>query len=163
FLTDNVGRDLVEIAATQHCEMILLGWHRELIAPEQLRALAHRVFKLASCDVAVFLDERGDGVGRGSVVAIEGQDAATNAGVARIASRAAESLVSIVRRGGSTSGDALGVIAVERVVPESSNFGVQVDRIVASAECPVLVVRPSATPVSIRPEMAAVRRAGSYV
>jgi Kef-type K+ transport system membrane component KefB len=166
FLTDNVGRDLAEIAATQHCEMILLGWHRALIAPEVLRALAHRVFKLAECDVAVFVDERGDGVRRGeggSIVAIDGQEGVTNAGVLRIASRAAESLVSVVRHGHSTGGDALAVVAVERVVPETSNFGVQVDRVVESAECPVLVARPSATPVSIRPEVRPVRRAGAYV
>ena len=163
FLTDNVGRDLAEIAATQHCEMIVLGWHRALIAPEILRGLAHRVFKLAECGVAVFVDERGDGVrraDRGSVIAIEGPDAETNAGVVHIAERIAESLGAVVRRGDSTGSDVLGVIAVDRVVPERSNFGVEVDRVVARAECPMLVVRPSATPVSIRPAHDALSSAG---
>ena len=166
FLTDNVGRDLAEIAATQHCEMILLGWHHALIAPDVLRALAHRMFKLAECDVAVFVDERGDGVRRvegGSIVAIEAQDAATNAGVVRIAGRVAEGLVSVVRRGDLATGDVLGVIAVEPVVPEHSNFGVDVDRIVAAAECPVLVVRPSAAAVSIRPAPGLMRDAEARV
>jgi hypothetical protein len=166
FLSDNVGRDLAEIAATQHCEMILLGWHRALIAPEVLRALAHRVFKLAECDVAVFVDERGDGIRRldgGSIVAIAAQDAATDAGVVRIAERIAASLVSAVRRGDSVSGDTLAVIAVERIVPERSNFGNHVDGILARGNSPVLVVRPSAAVVSIRPAMESSRDAGSYV
>jgi Kef-type K+ transport system membrane component KefB len=155
FLTDSVGRDLAEIAATQRCETILIGWHRALIAPETLRALAHRLFKIAECDVAVWVDARGDGMRRehGEIVAVESRDVAANAGVARIAQRVAEGLVSVVSRTESTTNAALAVVAVESTIPEHANFGAHVDGVVERAQCPVLVVRPTSAPVSIRPRL----------
>jgi Kef-type K+ transport system membrane component KefB len=62
FLTDDVGSDLARIAADQGCETILLGWHRASLAHNVIQALVHRVFALARCDVAVFVDRTGRGI-----------------------------------------------------------------------------------------------------
>lgn len=62
FLTDDVGSDLARIAADQGCETILLGWHRASLAHNIIQALVRRVFTLARCDVAVFVDRTGRGI-----------------------------------------------------------------------------------------------------
>ncbi len=78
FLTDDVGGDLARIAADQGCETILLGWHRASLAHNIIQALVHRVFALARCDVAVFVDRAGRGIAtadgdeRGVVVPLTG-------------------------------------------------------------------------------------------
>ena len=161
FLSDNVGRDLADVAATQRCDAILLGWYRALIPPDVLRALVHRVFKLASCDVAVLVDRRGDGIRHvdgGAVVALSGADDTSNHGIARTVATLAVSLDAVVRHEhlrGPMTDDAettlVAVVAAERVIRERGDFGDLVDATIAEASHPVLVVRPSATPVSIRP------------
>jgi Kef-type K+ transport system membrane component KefB len=62
FLTDAVGPDLARIASDQECELILLGWLRASLAQHVIEALVREVFKLATCDVAVFVDPEGQGV-----------------------------------------------------------------------------------------------------
>ena len=62
FLTDDVAPDLARIAADQGCEAILLGWHRASLAHHVIQTLVHRVFALARCDVAVFVDRSGQGI-----------------------------------------------------------------------------------------------------
>ena len=62
FLSEDVGKDLAFVAGTQQCDAILLGWHRASLARNVVRALVHRVFKLAPCDVVVFVDRRGLGI-----------------------------------------------------------------------------------------------------
>lgn len=62
FLTDDVGADLARIAADQGCAAIVLGWHRASLAHVVIQALVRRVFALAPCDVAVFVDRAGKGI-----------------------------------------------------------------------------------------------------
>jgi Kef-type K+ transport system membrane component KefB len=64
FLTDDVAPDLARIAADQHCELILLGWHRASLARHVIQALVRRVFAMARCDVAVYVDQSGQGFRR---------------------------------------------------------------------------------------------------
>jgi Kef-type K+ transport system membrane component KefB/nucleotide-binding universal stress UspA family protein len=94
FLSDDVGADLARVAADQGCDAILLGWHRASLERHVVRALAHRTFALAPCDVAVFVDRRGRGVlaeaDRPTLVALtggEGDEAAV-----RLGTRLAENL-----------------------------------------------------------------------
>jgi len=65
FLTDDVGADLARIAADQGCAAMILGWHRASLAHEVIQALVRRVFALAPCDVAVFVDRAGSGLTKG--------------------------------------------------------------------------------------------------
>ncbi len=62
FLSDAVGPDLARIAADQHCDAILLGWHRASLARHVVQALVLKTFELAPCDVAVLVDREGRGV-----------------------------------------------------------------------------------------------------
>jgi Kef-type K+ transport system membrane component KefB len=62
FLSDDVATDLSRAATDQGCELILLGWHRASLARHVIQALVRRVFELAGCDVAVFLDAKGGGI-----------------------------------------------------------------------------------------------------
>ena len=62
FLTDDVGPDLARIAADQKCDSILLGWHRASLARHIIKALVHKTFQLAPCDVAVLVDRVGRGI-----------------------------------------------------------------------------------------------------
>jgi len=62
FLTDDVGPDLARIAADQKCDSILLGWHRASLARHIIKALVHKTFQLAPCDVAVLVDREGRGI-----------------------------------------------------------------------------------------------------
>ncbi len=62
FLSDDVSPDLARIARDQHCDTMLLGWHRASLPKHVIQALVHRIFTLASCDVAVFVDPEGVGI-----------------------------------------------------------------------------------------------------
>jgi hypothetical protein len=152
FLSDNVGRDLVLVAETQHCSAILLGWHRASLERHVIRALVHTVFQLASVDVAVFVDRQGAGVraepAKPVLLVLSAGDAAGS--LAAIAERVAESLQTIVR-----------TVEIERGQPrepvslahpsavvvgagpdfDQSDFGEAATAVAGSAECPVFVVR----------------------
>jgi Kef-type K+ transport system membrane component KefB len=62
FLSDDVSPDLARVARDQHCDTMLLGWHRASLPKHVIQALVHRVFTLAACDVAVFVDPVGAGI-----------------------------------------------------------------------------------------------------
>lgn len=62
FLSDDVSPDLARIARDQHCDTMLLGWHRASLPKHVIQALVHRIFTLASCDVTVFVDPAGIGI-----------------------------------------------------------------------------------------------------
>ena len=62
FLSDDVGQDLAHVASTQRCDVVLLGWHRPSLSRSVIRALVHRVFALALCDVVVLVDREGLGI-----------------------------------------------------------------------------------------------------
>jgi Kef-type K+ transport system membrane component KefB len=62
FLSDDVSPDLARVARDQHCDTMLLGWHRASLPKHVIQALVHRIFTLASCDVAVFVDPAGTGI-----------------------------------------------------------------------------------------------------
>jgi Kef-type K+ transport system membrane component KefB len=62
FLSDDVSPDLARVARDQHCDTMLLGWHRASLPKHVIQALVHRVFTLAACDVAVFVDPVGTGI-----------------------------------------------------------------------------------------------------
>ena len=167
FLSDNVGRDLCDIAVSQRCNAILLGWHRASLAREVVRALVHRVFKLAKCDVLVFVDRTGDGItapksGPARVIAAvtSAEDAPAVTGTAqRLADNLGGGVVAM--SGPSVIDDAVAasasaaaaVVAVEHMMEEESDFGNVATALGARADCPVLVVRPSSSHVSIIPGM----------
>jgi Kef-type K+ transport system membrane component KefB len=95
FLSDDVGQDLAHIAAAQHCDAVLLGWHRASLDRRVIRALVHRVFSLASCDVVVFIDRRGDGIQpRADRPIVLASTSHGEAAVIRTVTRLAESLTS---------------------------------------------------------------------
>ncbi len=62
FLSDDVGPDLARMAADPGCEAMLLGWHRASLPRNVIQALVRRVFTLAACDVAIFVDRAGQGI-----------------------------------------------------------------------------------------------------
>ncbi len=62
FLSDDVSPDLARVARDQQCDTILLGWLRASLPKHVIQALVHRIFTLASCDVAVFVDPEGSGI-----------------------------------------------------------------------------------------------------
>ena len=161
FLSDDVGRDLALVAETQHCSAILLGWHRASLERHVVRALVHKVFRLASADVAVFVDRQGVGVqpqpAKPLLLVLSPADA--NGNLAAIAGRIAESLQTIVRtveiEGGPqrqpvalTPGSAVVVAAGPDF--DQSDFGEAATAVAEGAECPVFVVR-SATAASGAP------------
>ncbi|HEU4996457.1 MAG TPA: cation:proton antiporter [Gemmatimonadaceae bacterium] len=162
FLSDNVGRDLADIAATQRCTTIVLGWYRASMEPAALRAMVHRIFEHAPppCDVAVLVDERGTGIvgdpGRAIVAAVAPNE---SAGVLDIAERLADGFnVGVLPIAPESPGFAdtarsasAVVVGVDRVVRDDSNFGASVDALVRDAGGPVLVVRPKGATVTIRP------------
>jgi hypothetical protein len=88
---------LAYVAGAQQCDAVLLGWHRASLDRPVIRALVHRIFSLASCDVVVFVDRSGDGIERQSsrpivvVSTVHGE-----VGVTRTATRLAESLAASV-------------------------------------------------------------------
>jgi nucleotide-binding universal stress UspA family protein len=167
FLSESVGRDLSDVAASQRCDAMLLGWHRASLARDVVRALVHRVLKVAKCDVLVFVDRKGDGItgvpGATApvVAAITSEEDA--ASVSEIAQRLADNLGTTVQRmsGHDVVPDVVAasheapvaVVAVGHMMEEESDFGAVPTGLAAQAECPVLVVRPSSLHVSIIPGM----------
>jgi nucleotide-binding universal stress UspA family protein len=146
---------------------MLLGWHRASLARDVVRALVHRVLKVAKCDVLVFVDRKGDGItgvpGATApvVAAITSEEDA--ASVSEIAQRLADNLGTTVQRmsGHDVVPDVVAasheapvvVVAVEHMMEEESDFGAVPTALAAQTECPVLVVRPSSLHVSIIPGM----------
>jgi nucleotide-binding universal stress UspA family protein len=150
FLSDDVGEDLSYVAEMQDCDVILLGWHRASLEHRVVRALVHRIFKLAPRDVVVFVDRRGTGIqGDGQLVALRANDSDT--ATADVAQRVAESLQSKVVRVSDQEtmpGDAAAaIVAVQQPWNEQDEFGAPATAFARTAECPVLVVR-AATPQS---------------
>ncbi len=145
FLSEDVGQDLAYVAASQDCDVVLLGWHRASLEHRVVRALVHRVFQLAPCDVVVFVDRRGLGIPAegGRVVALLDS---TSAAVTNIGQRVAESMQGQLL---SLSPDApppdaaVAVIGVEPPWNEKDEFGVVATAFAARAEHPLLVVRPA--------------------
>jgi Kef-type K+ transport system membrane component KefB len=159
FLSDDVGQDLGYIADAQQCDAVLLGWFRASLDRRVIRALVHRVFSLAPCDVVVFVDRRGDGItqpsGRPIVVASvsHGEAAAT-----RTAMRLGESLASSVEvvdamaleaAARQSAAAAVAVIATGDSWSDEHDFGQPATAFTDAAHCPVMVVRPSPTPAVI--------------
>jgi Kef-type K+ transport system membrane component KefB/nucleotide-binding universal stress UspA family protein len=152
FLSEDVGQDLAYVAAGQRCDTVLLGWHRASLEQHVIRALVHRVFKLAPCDVVVFIDRRGMGVEPGSgpvVMALSSTD--DDEAVTRIGRRIAESLQSDLlplSTGAGAVRAAATVVSVGGPWSEEAEFGQPAAALVAQAECPVLVVRAAPVPPS---------------
>lgn len=159
FLSDDVGRDLVLVADTQQCSAMLLGWHRASLERHVVRALVHTVFRLASADVAVFVDRRGAGVrpDPANAVLLVRSAADEDGNLTAMAGRIADSLGTVVRTvtlegvqpGGPVSlahGAAVVVAAGPDV--DRSDFGEAATAVAGRAECPVFVVRR----VAARPE-----------
>jgi Kef-type K+ transport system membrane component KefB len=162
FLSDDVALDLALVAETQRCSAILIGWHRASLERHVVRALLHTLFRLASADVAVFVDRRGVGVQPEPaktvllVASAEDDDGSPTA----IAARIAESLQTIVRTvaiAGAHPGepDALahGSAVVVAAGPDfdRSDFGEAATAVAGSAECPVFVVRRVAAASGVSP------------
>jgi Kef-type K+ transport system membrane component KefB len=162
FLSDDVARDLADIALTQRCDRVLLGWHRASLSIEVVRRLVARVFALATCEVVVFIDRRGNGIASdaaGPVLLVE--SGAATAAVAAIAEHVgargvpkplrmvvtaaaakrpeADSMATVVRQ----SADAPAVVVALAATPDDlANFGEPATGIAELAACPVLLVRP---------------------
>ena len=165
FLSDDVAQDLADIAATQRCEIVLVGWHRASLDHQAVRALVHRVFMLAPCDVIVYVDRPGEGVppvaGRPVLVAFASDE---DQRVLEIGQRLADSLqTAVLRIGGSGSspggrlldaavresaGATVAVAGVGSKGTKEDDFGQLATAFAAAAACPVLVVRkhPGITP-----------------
>ncbi|MBI4521934.1 MAG: cation:proton antiporter [Gemmatimonadetes bacterium] len=58
FVTTDVGRDIVEVAHAKHANVILMGWHKPIIATSILSGTVREVMRNAGTDVAVYV-ERG--------------------------------------------------------------------------------------------------------
>lgn len=158
FLSEDVGRDLADIAATQRCDVMVLGWHRASLSLDVVRRLVQHVFALAACDVVVFVDRRGDGIvpdGRQAVLLVQASSdgdaaAATTAGHVAAPSGPVErrdllastgdALASLIR---DSSAAAAVVVALGKLPPDLADFGEPATAIAAQAECPVLLVRPA--------------------
>ncbi|MFL5578923.1 MAG: cation:proton antiporter [Gemmatimonadaceae bacterium] len=98
FLSDNVGEDLADIAGSQRCDAVLLGWHHASLDLGPLRAMVQRVLSRAPCDVLVLVDRRGAGLAPESGPTLVARVAgAEDAGVRRAAERLAAGLGSDVR------------------------------------------------------------------
>jgi Kef-type K+ transport system membrane component KefB len=163
FLSEDVARDLAYIADSQRCETVLLGWHRASLDREVVRALVHRVFALAPCDVIVFVDRLGRGVppgtGRPVTIAFAHDD---DRAVLEIGRRLADSLQTTVQRvgrSGAGQGDealnaavhesassSAAVVAVGTPWTKEAEFGQPATRFAGAATCPVLVIRPAPGP-----------------
>ncbi len=118
FLSDDVSPDLARIARDQHCDTILLGWHRASLPKHVIQALVHRIFTLASCDVAVFVDPAGIGIRPDAdrPVVIFLQSSAQDDGAVRLGMRLAEDMeasVKLVGFVGDQDGRALTVASEE--------------------------------------------------
>jgi Kef-type K+ transport system membrane component KefB len=104
FLSDDVSPDLARVARDQHCDTMLLGWHRASLPKHVIQALVHRVFSLASCDVTVFVDPAGAGIrpeaDRPVVIILGGR--AQDEGAIRLGMRLAEDMRTSVKLVGYT-------------------------------------------------------------
>jgi len=160
FLSDAVGPDLIHTADTQHCDMILLGWHRPSLARHVIRENVHLLFRRASAGVGVFVDRQGNGVradGGGPVVVAQSggvhDEAASEAGL-----RLAESLKTSTVRVPLTAGDGHTLAAavqqslhapvgVVGLGPDwaAGDFGGAASSLAEGAGCPVYVVRGRST------------------
>jgi Kef-type K+ transport system membrane component KefB len=167
FLSDDVGRDLALVAATQRCDAVLLGWHRASLERHVVRALIHRVFEAAPCAAVVFVDRHGNGLPTGGLpIAVAGSADGTEAVVLDIARRLAETFGSRVdlvpipeaiahtgaggvlgtdaaalQQAARASGAAAAVVMpCGRVVSADAEFGQPATAFATLADCPVLVV-----------------------
>ncbi len=155
FLSGDVGQDLAYVAATQQCDMILLGWHRASIERPVVRSLVHRVFRLAPCDALVFVDRRGLGIraqGKPVVIAFDSDE--QEKAVTEIGRRLAASLQTdlISRRTDAEVPDAAAAV-VSTLPPwtKEIDFGAPATTFAARAEWPILIVRPKAAIEGERP------------
>ena len=148
FLSDDVGRDLAYVAETQECDALLLGWHRASLQREVVRALVHRIFKFAPCDVIVFVDRRGLGIQtRGEPVVMVADASGNEEALRKIAQPIAQSLPTELIAGDPKSPliDCSAAV-VQATLPwnAEAEFGQPATALTAAAECPVFVVRPGA-------------------
>src|SRR5206468_8158868 len=99
FLSDDVSPDLARIARDQHCDTLLLGWHRASLPKHVIQALVHGIFTLATCDVAVFVDPAGTGIRpiADAPVVIVLESSEQDEGAIRIGLRLAEDLHTSVK------------------------------------------------------------------
>jgi Kef-type K+ transport system membrane component KefB len=157
FLSDDVAQDLAYVAATERCDVVLLGWHPHLLDRSVARAQAQRIFRLAPCEVVLFVDREGLGTRRepDRRVLLIRTSTEDDGAAKRAADRLAENLHSDVDvMDLSGSGSQLTGVAVRRladaavaVVPagkewrDREDFGRLATEIATVAECPVLVVR----------------------
>ncbi|MHB8645140.1 MAG: cation:proton antiporter domain-containing protein [Thermomicrobiales bacterium] len=116
FLSNDVSPDLARIARDQHCDTMLLGWHRASLPKHVIQALVHRIFTLASCDVTVFVDPAGIGIrpeaDRPVVIILGGR--AQDEGAIRLGLRLAEDMqtsIKLVGYVGDQSDRALTVVS----------------------------------------------------
>ena len=163
FLSDDVGQDLAYVADTQQCDAVLLGWHRPSLEQKVIRALVHRVFKLAPCDVLVFLDRWGQGLRteRQRPILFAGSDAEGEAAAHRLAAHVAPRFDAPAvplslgaggkadRPGGAdaavaqSTATATALVIATRAWSAESEFGEPATDVARVAECPVLVLRPA--------------------
>jgi len=148
FLSDDVGRDLAHVAETQQCDIVLLGWHRASLEQHVVRALVHRVFRLAPCDVVVLVDRRGLGVQpqSGAIVALVASSAEDQA-AARIGEAIAESLPAkliSLRPDEATIDAGAAVVSAGADWNDEAEFGQPATALARKAECPVFIVRAGA-------------------
>jgi hypothetical protein len=145
-MSDDVGEDLAYIAETQQCDVVLLGWHRASLERHVLRALVHRVFQLAVCDVVVFVDRLGFGIQpQGGPVALVPASDADEEAARQIGQPIAESLgVALVplESGAAAPNASAAVAVVGRPWTDTAPFGPSVTELVEKVEYPVLVLRP---------------------
>jgi nucleotide-binding universal stress UspA family protein len=164
FLSDDVGRDLALVAETQQCRAILLGWHRASLDRHVVRALVHTVFRLASAEVAVFVDRQGAGVqpepAKPVLLVLPAEDAGGR--LAAIAARIAGSLQAIVRTVEIEGGPLRepislteGSVVVVAAGPDfdRSDFGETATAVASTAGCPVFVVRSAIAPSGVSATM----------
>jgi hypothetical protein len=149
FLSDDVGKDVAYVAATQRCDLVLLGWHRASLNRHVVRALVHGVFNLAPCDLVVFVDRRGLGIQpQGGPVVLGLNSTKDQMAVTKIGRLIAESLQSIVLQ--LPLDDALidasaAVVSVGLPWNEQAEFGQAATHFARKAECPVLIVKPGSS------------------
>ena len=155
FLSDDVGQDLAYMAETQRCTTILLGWHRASLERHVVKALVHRVFAKAPCDVVVFVDAKGAGVAAEPRVVLVASDGHRPTGAAAVGQRLAESLGTETRPLSHAASakdwpavqvEQAAALVVEAGDPrDGSDFGQPATSIADNSARPVLVVRSAAT------------------